>query len=63
MHGTFRLQVALDGERIIDADTEIGYLHRCFEKESEYATYTQVFPYTERHRRRCGTGHGELLHM
>src|SRR4030095_689709 len=24
MHGTFRLQVAVDGEKIIDADTEIG---------------------------------------
>ena len=35
MHGTFRLQVAVDGEKIIDADTEIGYLHRCLEKMSE----------------------------
>ena len=30
------------------ATSQVGYLHRCFEKESEYATYTQVFPYTDR---------------
>ena len=24
----------LDGETILDAKTEIGYIHRCFEKES-----------------------------
>ena len=48
MHGTFRLQVAVDGERIIDADTEIGYLHRCFEKMSETHTYQQVIPFTDR---------------
>ena len=27
---------------------QVGYLHRCFEKEAEAATYTQVFPYTDR---------------
>ena len=48
MHGTFRLQVAVDGEKIIDADTEIGYLHRCFEKMSETHSYWQVIPYTDR---------------
>src|SRR5262245_22837068 len=48
MHGAFRLQVAVDGEKIIDADTEIGYLHRCFEKMSETHMYWQVIPYTDR---------------
>ncbi len=48
MHGTFRLQVAVDGERIIDSDTEIGYLHRCFEKMSETHMYWQVIPFTDR---------------
>jgi len=48
MHGTFRLQVAVDGERIIDADTEIGYLHRCFEKMAETHMYWQVIPFTDR---------------
>lgn len=48
MHGCFRVLLELDGERIVNATPEIGYLHRCFEKESEYHTYTQVIPYTDR---------------
>jgi NADH-quinone oxidoreductase subunit D len=48
MHGTVRMVLTLDGERVRDADIELGYMHRCFEKESEAATYTQVFPYTDR---------------
>ena len=47
-HGAFRLMLKLDGERIVEAIPEIGYLHRCFEKESEDHTYTQVIPYTDR---------------
>lgn len=48
MHGTLRVLLTLDGEQIVDAIPEIGYLHRCFEKESEGHTYTQVVPYTDR---------------
>lgn len=48
VHGTVRLVVQLDGERVVNMDVQPGYLHRCFEKEAEYATYTQVFPYTDR---------------
>src|SRR5688500_15401402 len=48
MHGTVRIVLTVDGERIVKGDVQPGYLHRCFEKESEYATYTQVFPYTDR---------------
>src|SRR5262249_36195719 len=48
MHGTVRMELTLDGERVRDADIELGYMHRCFEKESESATYTQIFPYTDR---------------
>src|SRR3954464_8888555 len=48
MHGTVRMVLEVEGERISSADIQIGYLHRCFEKESEYATYTQIFPYTDR---------------
>jgi NADH-quinone oxidoreductase subunit C/D len=47
-HGTLRVVVTLDGETIIGADCEIGYLHRCFEKMSETHTYQQVIPYTDR---------------
>jgi NADH-quinone oxidoreductase subunit D len=48
MHGTVRIVLTVDGERIVKSDVQPGYLHRCFEKESEHATYTQVFPYTDR---------------
>lgn len=48
MHGALRTQVHLDGETIVKAESEIGYLHRCFEKHSEYSTYQQVIPYTDR---------------
>jgi NADH-quinone oxidoreductase subunit D len=48
MHGVIHLTLELDGETVVDGDTEIGYLHRAFEKESESHTYTQVIPYTDR---------------
>jgi len=47
-HGTLRIVSRLDGEKIIDADVEIGYLHRCFEKMSETHQWNQVIPYTDR---------------
>ncbi len=48
MHGTVRMVLEVEGEKITTADVQIGYLHRCFEKESEHATWTQIFPYTDR---------------
>ena len=48
MHGTIRMVLTVDGERVVNTDVQPGYLHRCFEKESEHATYTQIFPYTDR---------------
>ncbi len=47
-HGTFRWFVELEGETIKKAKTEIGYLHRCFEKMAETHSYNQVIPYTDR---------------
>ncbi|WP_456381246.1 NADH-quinone oxidoreductase subunit D [Hydrogenimonas sp.] len=47
-HGTIRTIVALDGERIVAAASEIGYLHRGFEKSCESHTYNQIVPYTDR---------------
>lgn len=47
-HGTFRWFVELEGETITRARTEIGYLHRCFEKMAETHSYNQVIPYTDR---------------
>jgi NADH-quinone oxidoreductase subunit C/D len=48
MHGTFRVQALLDGETVKDAEAEIGYMHRNFEKMAESRTYWQIIPYTDR---------------
>jgi NADH dehydrogenase I D subunit len=47
-HGTLRAFLALDGETIAAAVTEIGYLHRGFEKDCEAHTFQQCIPYTDR---------------
>jgi NADH-quinone oxidoreductase subunit C/D len=48
MHGAFRVQALLDGETIKDAEAELGYMHRNFEKMAEERTYWQIIPYTDR---------------
>jgi NADH-quinone oxidoreductase subunit C/D len=48
MHGAFRVQARMDGENIVDAEAEIGYMHRNFEKMAEVRTYWQIIPYTDR---------------
>ncbi len=47
-HGTLRIFVGLEGERIQQMKLEIGYLHRCFEKMAETHTWNQVIPFTDR---------------
>jgi len=47
-HGVFRMRVTLDGERIIDAEMVLGYLHRSMEKLAEERTFTQNIPFTDR---------------
>ncbi len=47
-HGTLRVLARLEGETILEADPEIGYLHRGFEKTAETLTYQQVIPLTDR---------------
>ncbi len=47
-HGTLRLLLELDGERIVDCMPEIGYLHHGFEKLGEYRTYNQTVTITDR---------------
>jgi len=47
-HGTIRNFCAMDGETIISNVSEIGYLHRGFEKSCENHTYNQIIPYTDR---------------
>ncbi len=41
-HGTLRLVVRLDGERVISCDPVIGYMHRGYEKLTEFRTYPQI---------------------
>jgi NADH-quinone oxidoreductase subunit D len=48
MHGTIRIMLELDGEKVLNSEVEIGYLHRGFEKTCENKTYFQILPYTDR---------------
>ncbi len=47
-HGVLRLVLELDGEVIVKITPHIGYLHRGIEKLSEYRTYHQILPLTDR---------------
>ncbi|HSA97052.1 MAG TPA: NADH dehydrogenase (quinone) subunit D [Acidobacteriota bacterium] len=48
MHGTLRIMLELDGEKILNAECEIGYLHRGFEKTCENKTWFNLLIYTDR---------------
>jgi NADH-quinone oxidoreductase subunit D len=48
MHGVIRIFAELDGEQVVKADMEIGYLHRGFEKHCESGPYNNAIPYTDR---------------
>ena len=48
MHGIIRILAELDGETIANADVEIGYLHRAFEKDCEVGGWNNAIPYTDR---------------
>jgi NADH-quinone oxidoreductase subunit D len=47
-HGVLRLLLELDGEIIMKAEPDIGFLHTGIEKECEEKTYQQVVPLTDR---------------
>ena len=47
-HGVLRLKLHLEGERILSAETIIGYAHRAHEKMAENRDYLQFLPNTSR---------------
>jgi NADH-quinone oxidoreductase subunit D len=47
-HGVFRMDVVLDGERVVKLKPVFGYLHRNHEKIGENTTYLASMPYTDR---------------
>src|SRR3954451_1585104 len=47
-HGVFRMNVVLDGERVVKLKPVFGYLHRNHEKIGENTTYLGSMPYTDR---------------
>ena len=47
-HGVLRVVLTLDGEVVLSAQPQVGYLHRGIEKISETLTLHQAIPYTDR---------------
>jgi NADH-quinone oxidoreductase subunit D len=47
-HGLWNLKVKVDGDIVVDADPEIGYLHRGVEKITEYRDYLKPIPLMDR---------------
>ncbi|MEP7234476.1 MAG: NADH dehydrogenase (quinone) subunit D [Ignavibacteriota bacterium] len=47
-HGVLRVLLRLDGETIVAAESELGYLHRGYEKLAENMTYHEYIPHTDR---------------
>lgn len=47
-HGVFQNILLMEGERIVDVESTIGYIHRAFEKIAENRTFYQITPLTDR---------------
>lgn len=47
-HGVLRVVLELEGEKVVKATPDLGYLHRGVEKLSEGLTYQQIIPHTDR---------------
>ncbi|MEK7375669.1 MAG: NADH-quinone oxidoreductase subunit D, partial [Candidatus Margulisiibacteriota bacterium] len=47
-HGVLRLILKLDGEVIVEATPDVGYIHRGLEKIAENRLYLQFIPFTDR---------------
>jgi NADH-quinone oxidoreductase subunit D len=48
-HGVLRLRITLDGERIVECEPIIGYMHRGVEKLFEVRDYRQIIVLANRH--------------
>ena len=48
-HGVLRLKLTLDGERIVDCEPVVGYMHRGVEKLFEVRDYRQIIVLANRH--------------
>ncbi len=47
-HGVLRVALEVDGERIVNAMPDVGYLHTGIEKNAEYKTYLKAVPLFDR---------------
>jgi NADH-quinone oxidoreductase subunit D len=47
-HGIFQNILLMDGERILDGESTVGYIHRAFEKIAENRPFYQITPLTDR---------------
>lgn len=47
-HGVLRVALEVDGEKIVNAMPDIGYLHTGIEKNAEYKTYLKAIPLFDR---------------
>lgn len=47
-HGVLRVGLQVDGEKIVSALPDVGYLHTGIEKNMEYKTYIKAIPLTDR---------------
>lgn len=47
-HGVFQNILEVDGERVVDAEQTVGYIHRAFEKIAEHRPLYQITPLTDR---------------
>jgi NADH-quinone oxidoreductase subunit C/D len=48
-HGVLHIETVLDGEQVLDAQPDIGYLHRCEEQMAQSGKYRhEIMPYPDR---------------
>lgn len=64
-HGVFRMVLTLDGERVVDCEPHVGFLHRSMEKMAENRLYIQFLPMADRidylSSVFCGVAHCEAV--